>query len=110
MQSFQVVNGELRGMQETCVVHAIRTFLARRDVDANPQIVQMVIDTKPIDHWYYRSDSYVDQPYFLASLLIQPLIGDPSGGYPRHYGEGTFQPDEGIMRVANSENAEDFSV
>ena len=102
-QSFQVVDGQPKSIHEICLAHAIRTFLQREQTDTNPLIVRMVINGEPIDHWYYRADDYVDQPYFIASKWIQPLIGNPVEGFPLHYGEGTYEVDRDSMRLAQSE-------
>lgn len=86
---------------EACVERAERTFLSRGGQDTNPTIVQMILRGKnPIDHWYYRSNEWVDQPYLAMGIALQPYVG-PSDKAPRIlYGEGTFMKDDEMTEWA----------
>jgi len=92
----QLVNGELISPpQEICLVCAERVFKERRENgDTNPQIVQMVSGGVPIPHWYYRSDQWIEQPYFKPSEFIQPHVGPADQAMPFRYGEEDFIVDE----------------
>ena len=102
--ALQVVNGRLSEIENLCLTHAIRTFKERREADTNPQIVQMVHDGDVLGHWYYRSDEWIDQPYFIKSRLIQLYTGPAELAMPLLYGEGTYVPDEGLMKFISRED------
>ena len=71
----QIVNGKLCEIVESCAKHAVQTFNARRDLDTNQMIVQMVVRGNKIPHWYYRSNEWVEQPYSLREQFVDPFIG-----------------------------------
>ncbi len=91
--------GNLGRAKDICVVAAERTFKERWGKDTNPMIVQMIIFGALQDHWYYRSDQWVDQPYSLPAMFTQPYRGDPQFAYPWLYGEGTFQRDDELTEL-----------
>ena len=100
----QVVNGRLSDIESICVTHAIKTFKERRGADTNPQVVQMVHNGDVLDHWYYRSEEWIDQPYFIRDRLIQPYTGPAELAMPLLYGEGTYVPDEALMKFISRED------
>lgn len=67
--------GQMGPLTEVCINRAHKTYLARASEDTNPQIVKMVLRGKPVDHWYYRSDEWIDQPYFALPILLQAYVG-----------------------------------
>ena len=72
-----------------------RSIMERQENgDTNPLIVQMIHMGRLIDHWYYRSDQWVDQPYFKPSEFLQPHVGPADQAIPGLYGDETFQIDE----------------
>jgi hypothetical protein len=75
---FWIVNGSLDIVTEPCIAHAEKVFRRRAGLDTNPQIVQMVGLTGPINHWYYKSEEWIDQPFPILAHLIQPYVG-PAG-------------------------------
>jgi hypothetical protein len=82
-------DGTLGPIEEVCILRAEKIFKIRSKLDTNPHIVQMVSREKPIEHWYYRSDQWIDQPYFALGIM-KPYIG-PANRAPRFmYGEGKF--------------------
>ena len=97
MKAGQIVDGELRDIQDICLSYALRIYNERSEIDTNPKIVRMIFRGNPINHWYYRSDQWIDQPYFFGSVFIQPCIGPPEQACPVLYGEGTYETDEEIM-------------
>ncbi len=46
----------------------------------------------PIDHWYYRSDDWIDQPYQHPGRLFA-FVGPTSGDVPTQLGPETFRID-----------------
>jgi len=95
----QFVNGKLQGVIENCVTHACNTYKERKDKDTNPMVVEMVLQGKPIDHFYYRSDQWVDQPYYNPSGLMQPYVGPADQAPPLLYGKGTYLIDEATTNL-----------
>ena len=68
-------DGTLGPLEEPCIFRAEKTFKSRSKQDTNPAIVQMVLLGELISHWYYRSDQWIDQPYFSINLGMEPYIG-----------------------------------
>lgn len=92
-------DGSLGPLEEACILRAGKTFRNRFKTDTNPSIVRMVVGGKPINHWYYRSDQWIDQPYFSVdpSLPLQSYVG-PTNMAPRFsYKEGTYIIDNEAM-------------
>jgi hypothetical protein len=87
-------DGSLGPIEEACILRAEKTFKIRSKIDTNPVIVQMVLRGKPIDHWYYRSDQWIDQPYFALGNGLQPYIGPANRAQRFMYGEGKFIVDK----------------
>ena len=85
--------GDLEPLEESCVYRAEETFRARSKKDTNPAIVQMILNGKPINHWYYRSDQWIDQP-FLALGKFQPYVGPANRAQRFMYGEGKYVVDQ----------------
>lgn len=83
--------GQMGQVQDVCIAAAEKTFRERWGKDTHPQIVQMIVFGEPIAHWYYRSDEWIDQPYAILSMFVQPYRGEPLHAYPWLYGEGTYQ-------------------
>src|ERR1035437_9921666 len=78
-------NGTLGPIEESCISRAERTFRLRSKTDTNPVIVQMTRGGNPIDHWYYRSDEWIDQPFF-ALGKFQPYVGPANRAQRFMYG------------------------
>ncbi len=93
--------GKLGPIQDICVVAAQRAYLKRRNQDTNPQIVQMVLCGEVIPHWYYRSDEWIDQPYFIPQNFVQPYRGPVVSAYPWLYGEKTYVVDNELIRLTD---------
>jgi len=74
----QLVGDELVDFIESCINHAYRTYAKRADQDTNPVIARMLVDGKPVDHWYYRSDEWIDQPYDLTMVFGFPAYVGPA--------------------------------
>ena len=55
MDTLQLINGELRLVEEGCRSYAKKTF-RKWTGDTNPRVVQMVRQGRPISHHYFRSD------------------------------------------------------
>jgi len=88
-------SGNLGSISESCIERAEKTYLTRSAMDTNSLIVQMKLrGEKLLDHWYYRSDQWVDQPYFAASILLQPYVGPASRAMKVLYGDGTYVIDK----------------
>ena len=99
-QTLQLIRGEFVPFQEICLSHAENTFRVRLAIgDTNPQIVQMKLRGQLIPHWYYRSKQWVDQPYFIPLIFLQPYVGPAGQANPGQYGEGTFEVDEEITNL-----------
>jgi hypothetical protein len=97
----QLVNGKLAEVQEVCIKHAVKTFNERHQQDTNPRIVQMIHHGTPLDHWYYRSDQWIDQPYLMEGLFIQPHVGPANMANRTLYRkEGTYREDEEATKDA----------
>lgn len=82
--------GHLGPIVDGCIVAAERTFFRRKGQDTNPQIVQMILRGIPVDHFYYRSEELIDQPYYLPSEFVPPYRGPAEDADPFMYGEGTY--------------------
>lgn len=87
-------DGKLGPITEPCIIRAERTFFARAVTDTNPTIVQMKLRGSLLDHWYYRSKEWIDQPYFAAAIFLQPYVGPTTRAMRTLYGEETFIVDE----------------
>jgi hypothetical protein len=99
--SGQIIDGKIGPVKEICVDHALATFLERRERDTNPKIVKMLVNGKPISHWYYRSEEWIDQPYYMGRFLVQPYVGPANGlGALVLYQEDMFVEDESMMEIA----------
>lgn len=107
-EALQLIDGELKTIEESCVTHAVKTFSSRKEQDTNQQIVQMILCGEPIPHWYYRSDQWIDQPYFI-SPLVQPYVGPTDGMVPPAYWEGRYNVEENFTEVL-SQGADEFIV
>ena len=92
----QIVDGELVSPPtEASLVAAGRVFQERQKKgDTNPQIVQMKLRGKLIDLWYYRSDQWIEQPYFGKDIFLQPYIGPAEEAMSFLYGDGTYVVDK----------------
>jgi hypothetical protein len=86
--------GNLGPVKDICLVVAERVFRQRWGKDTNPCIVQMILDGRPQQHWYYRSDQWLDQPFEFMSLFIQAYRGEVLMAYPWLYGEDTYSIDQ----------------
>ncbi|PIN79524.1 hypothetical protein COV16_03755 [Candidatus Woesearchaeota archaeon CG10_big_fil_rev_8_21_14_0_10_34_8] len=87
----QLVGDELVDFIESCINHAYRTYAKRADQDTNPVIARMLVDGKPVDHWYYRSDEWIDQPYELSMIGFPAYVGPADNRKIKFiYGEGNF--------------------
>lgn len=102
LPTYQLINGELKAPDELCLGVARRTFAERSETDTNPVIVQMVLQGRPIPHWYYRSDEWVDQPYYKPSEFVQPYVGPVNEAMAFLYGEGTYVVDEEMTSLCRS--------
>lgn len=71
-----------------------KIYNERNALDTHPVIVQMRHLGRLIDHWYYRSDQWVDQPYFKPSEFLQPYVGPVELANPGLYGKGTYIVDK----------------
>ena len=97
--TMQLVDGKFVPAQEICLAHAKKTFAERLNGDTNPQIVQMKLRGQPIPHWYYRSDQWVDQPYFKPSEFLQPFVGPTEQANPGLFGDDTYEIDHEMTDV-----------
>ena len=66
----------------------------------DPHIVQMVVDGEPIEHFYYRSEKWIEQPFTLQSEGIKPFSGPTDGPIHKQYQEGTYRVDEAKSKQA----------
>jgi hypothetical protein len=99
MKVFQYIDGKRKLPEELCLTHAARVFRERRNADTGPKIVQMVLRNMIQDHWYYRSNEWVDQPYFSLDIGLQPYVGPANLAPPHIYGKGTFNIDEELTML-----------
>ena len=60
----------------------------------------MILHGKLVPHWYYRSNEWIDQPYFNPSVFLQPYIGPPEKALSILYGRNTFRVDEEATYLA----------
>jgi hypothetical protein len=84
---------------EACITTAMRIYSKRKDIDTNSRIVRMVIDGKLVDHWYFRSDQWIEQPFYSPKKCLLPYRGAAADADPSLYGEGTYQTDEKMNQV-----------
>ena len=105
MDTLQLVGGRFVQCIDICVQHAKKTYLQRRGKDTHPMIVQMIHLGKPIPHWYYRSDQWIDQPYYKPSEFLQPYVGPIEFANPGSYGKGTYVPDKEITDFIDRTNS-----
>lgn len=94
--------GNLGPVQDICIAAAQRVFLERHEKDTNPAIVQMILRGELVDHWYYRSDEHIDQPYFLKAYFLQPYRGPTTLAHPTIYGPGTYIIDELLTNLTKN--------
>ncbi len=85
-----IVDGHLEEILGTCSDEAEKTFRNRWGQDTNPRIVQMVHQGQPIDHWYYRSDQWISQPYAWPAIFLQPYVGSTTEIGAIKYGERSY--------------------
>lgn len=85
-----LVDGDLRELLGGCVSEAQKTFRERWGTDTNPRIVQMVLQGKPIDHWYYRSDQWISQPFVAPDIFMQSYVGPTDTLEAIKYGERSY--------------------
>lgn len=97
----QLIDGKLVNYQVACITQAFRTFAERAGTDQNPNIVQMLALGIPIEHWYYRSEDWIDQPYHHPERLFA-YVGSTSGNFPPQLGPGTFKIDTESTRDIKS--------
>ncbi len=86
----QLTSEGLMGIKELCIHHALLTYRKRKDTDTEPHIVNMTINGQPIDHWYYRSRQWIDQPYLLGPLGVEPYVGQVDQA-PLSYREQNYE-------------------
>ena len=87
------------GITEWSHAHATRALITRQRVvvpDPNPQIVKMILHGASVPFLYYRSDQWIDQPYYAPNIFLQPFIGPANEALPNLYGEGTYAVQEGL--------------
>jgi len=104
MSTFKLIEGKLQPSIDICVTHAKNVYRQRKDIDTNPMIVQMINMDRPIPHWYYRSDQWIDQPYYQPSTYLQPYVGPTDQAEPYLFGEGTYQLDKDLMDFMTSDD------
>lgn len=85
-----LVNGNLQEIMGNCYSEAEDTFRRRWNLDTNPRIVQMVHQGIPIDHWYYRSNEWISQPYAWPEMFIQPYVGSTTDIGAIKYSERSY--------------------
>ncbi len=72
----------------------------RWKTDTNPCIVQMILYRELVPHWYYRSDQWVAQPYFIPQYFLQPYVGPSENAPANMYGKGTYVIDKDATNFA----------
>lgn len=87
-------DGTLGPVKEACINRAERIFQLRHKTDTNPKIVQMILRGERIPHWYYRSDEWIDQPYFAMSIAMQPYVESTNKAPIWYKKEGNFMVDD----------------
>ncbi len=97
--TMQWVNGEFVPAQEVCLVHAEGTFQRRCKEDTNPRVVQMILRGEKIPHFYYRSEEWVDQPYYDPRAFITPYVGPAKLATPGLYDSGTYVVDREMTEM-----------
>ncbi|MGV8162723.1 MAG: hypothetical protein ACP5N2_05335 [Candidatus Nanoarchaeia archaeon] len=86
--SKQIINGTLVFPQNNCLYVALQAYKSRHLKDTNPLIVKMILTTdifKEIDHWYYRSDQWIEQPFLIPKDNIPYHIGPIDSADKRCY-------------------------
>lgn len=83
-------SGKLGPMMDICEVAAQNTMKERWGKDTDPSIVQMILRKQLVPHWYYRSNEWIAQPYYLPKYFLQPYVGPSKDAPPHLYGEGTY--------------------
>lgn len=86
----RVVDGHLQEIMGTCIDEAVKTFKERWGRDTNPRIVQMIHQGQRIDHWYYRSNEWISQPYAWPKIFMQPYVGSANELGAVRYGEKSY--------------------
>ena len=89
-ETLQSIDGRLEPVIEICMEHALKTLIERRSQDTKPVIVRMVLRGDLIDHWYYMSEQWIDQPYFIPHINLQPYVGPAREAPVEFYGIGTY--------------------
>ena len=87
-------DGKLGPVKEACITAAQRVFFTRMKTDTHPVLVQMIHLGELVPHWYYRSDEWIDQPYYSPAMFLQPYRGPANLANPGLYGPGKFIIDE----------------
>ena len=82
--------GVLGPITESCISRANKTFISRAATDTDPFIVKMIFAGKEVPHWYYRSNEWIDQPFYSLGRYLLPYVGPVEEGDPYLYGEGTY--------------------
>lgn len=101
-EALQSIDGRLVPVVEVCIEHALKTFMERRLQDAKPVIVRMVLRGHEIKHWYYKSEQWIDQPYSIHAMGLQPYVGPASGAPAEFYGPGTFFVEDNLIQFVAS--------
>lgn len=61
--------------ERSCVYVAKQAYFRRARLDTSAQIVEVLSSGHPQNHWYYRSDQWIEQPFLLLSIFMQPYVG-----------------------------------
>jgi len=67
-------------------------------------IVQMIHHDEPVNHHYYRSDQWIDQPYKKSPNYAPPYVGPADKAEPSHYGEGAYIVEKELTDIVSSGN------
>jgi hypothetical protein len=95
-----LIDGKMGPVKEPCTTHAMNAFKSRSGTDTNPKIVQMVLYGQPVPHYYYRSDEFIDQPFFHETQFLEPYVGPTNEANPILYGDGTYIENETMTSLA----------
>ena len=103
-------DGTIGPLEEACITRAHKTFRTRCKIDTNPTIVRMLHNGKPIDHWYYRSDQWIDQPFHFPQLGMFAYVGAPTSATKVIYSKENYIVDqEAIQDCITTTEEEGFS-
>ena len=76
MNNKQLINGKFVFPENNCLFIALQTYKERFEKDTNSLIAQMILGTgEIIDHWYYRSDEWIEQLFKFPEDKIEPYQG-----------------------------------